>query len=70
MSRNGGGAENDSKTHTSGKEIETIYCRQLSVIKLIPCFPFLTVRKPYVPGRGERWKRLSLLTGPWLSCVV
>ena len=34
MSRNGGGAENDSKTDTSGKGIETIYCRQLSVIKL------------------------------------
>ena len=33
MSRNGGGPEKDSKTDSSGREIETIYCRQLLVIK-------------------------------------
>ena len=53
---------------------ETIYCRQLLVIKLCSIhdtrFSFLTVRKPYVPGRGERWKRLSLLTGPWLRGLI
>lgn len=64
MSRNGGGAENDSKTDTSGKEIFLIpsvklfIVLQLLVINfiqfMIPRFSFLTAGKPYVPGSRER----------------